>query len=60
MKLYLLKSEFVGGTKADSIAAIGLIRESGGRWLHVAPIVGGWVVECTPTVAGALGLIPWE
>lgn len=60
MNTYLLKYQLLGGTWADGKAAVDLVKESGGRTLHIAPIIGGWVVECTSVVADALGLIPWE
>jgi len=44
----------------DMKAAIDLIKEAGGRVLHLAPVIGGFVVETTNQIADALGLIPWE
>lgn len=56
MNTYLLPRQDL----RDMKAAIELVKESGGRALHIAPIIGGWVLETTSTIADALGLIPWE
>lgn len=60
MKQFLLQYRFVGGTLRDMSAAVSLIKEAGGRLLHLAPIVGGWVVECSQETGDDLGLMGWE
>lgn len=56
MNIYLLPRQNL----KDMKAAIDLVKEAGGRVLHLAPIIGGFVLETTSTIADALGLIPWE
>lgn len=44
----------------DMKAIIDLVKEAGGRVLHLAPIIGSWVLETTPEIAEALDLVPWD
>lgn len=47
-------------TLADMRAAIELIKEEGGKVLHVAPVIGGFVVEASANCKINLGLPDWN
>lgn len=45
---------------SDMKAALDLIKEDGGKVLHIAPILGGFVVEATANCKLHLDLPPWH
>lgn len=56
MGIYLIPRDNMRNMKA----AADLVVESGGRVLHLAPIIGGLVVEASTEVADLLDLLPWK
>jgi hypothetical protein len=61
MSLFFLGPEV--GSLRDRKAAVDLIKEAGGRLLHLVPpflaFPGGWVIEVDQEVGKQLGLLPW-